>query len=132
MCWNPKILHEIICTCLVLKNMKIQKQPFVDVLQNRCSWKLGKIRGEASVLESLFKINLVCNFIKNQTLIQVFFCGFCRIFESTCFTEYIRTTVSGNYFEVSQKFVDIRIFQTKSRKMRKFIVTVSNHCLEFL
>ena len=45
-----------------------QKQPLADVLQSRCSKKLGYIHRKTPVLESLFDKVLVlqaCNFIKN-------------------------------------------------------------------
>ena len=32
----------------------VQKQPFADVLQNRCSWKFCKIHSKTPMLESLF------------------------------------------------------------------------------
>ena len=36
----------------------------------------------------------VCNFIKKETLIQVFSCGFCKIFNNTFVTEHIWKTAS--------------------------------------
>ena len=36
----------------------------------------------------------VCNFIKKDTLAQVFSCEFCEIFKNTFFTEHLRTTAS--------------------------------------
>ena len=47
--------------------------------------------------KSLFKVFLkpqACNFIKKETLAQVFFCEFCEIFKNTFFTEHLRTIVS--------------------------------------
>ena len=35
-----------------------------------------------------------CNFIKKETLVQVFSCEFCEIFKDTFFTEYFWTTAS--------------------------------------
>ena len=35
-----------------------------------------------------------CNFIKKETLTQVFSCEFCRNFINTIFTEHLRVTVS--------------------------------------
>ena len=37
-----------------------------------------------------------CNFIKKDTLAQVFFCEFCEIFKNTFFTEYIWMTASDD------------------------------------
>ena len=36
----------------------------------------------------------VCNFIKKQTQVQMFFCEFCENFESNVLTEYLQTTAS--------------------------------------
>ena len=36
----------------------------------------------------------VCNFIKQETLAQVFFCEFCEIFKNTYFTEHLWVTTS--------------------------------------
>ena len=38
----------------------------------------------------------VCNFIKKETLAQVFFCKFCEISQNTFFTEHLWTTASLN------------------------------------
>ena len=35
-----------------------------------------------------------CKFIKNETLQQVFFCEFCKIFKNTIFTEHLSVTAS--------------------------------------
>ena len=35
-----------------------------------------------------------CNFIKKETLAQVFSCEFCEISKNTFFTEHLRTTTS--------------------------------------
>ena len=36
-----------------------------------------------------------CNFIKKETLAQVFFCEFCKISKNNSFTEYLWTTACG-------------------------------------
>ena len=40
----------------------------------------------------------VCNFIRKETLAQVFFCKFREISKNTFFTEYFRTTAFTNVF----------------------------------
>ena len=43
------------------------------------------------------------NFIKTETLAQVFSCEFCEIFKNTFFTEHLWTTTSGeNLFYLIQ------------------------------
>ena len=39
---------------------------------------------------SPFLIKFWVNFIKKETLIEVFFCEFCEIFKNTFFMEYLR------------------------------------------
>ena len=36
-----------------------------------------------------------CNFIKKETLAQVFSCEFCEIYKNTFFTEHLRAIASG-------------------------------------
>ena len=54
------------------------------------------------VAESLFSAS-ACNFIKKETLVQVFSCEFCEIFKNTYFEEHLRTTASGFMFFVFLK-----------------------------
>ena len=42
---------------------------------------------------------VVCNFIKKETLAQVFSCEFCEISKSTFFTEHLLATASGSFLE---------------------------------
>ena len=42
----------------------------------------------------LYDRDQVCNFIKKETLAQVFFCEFCKIPKNTFFTEHFRATAS--------------------------------------
>ena len=42
----------------------------------------------------LIKLPEVCNFIKKETLAQVFFCQFYKTFKNTFFTEQLRVTAS--------------------------------------
>ena len=44
---------------------------------------------------------LVCNFIKKETMPQVFFCEFCKIFKNTFFIEHLRTTASAAASDLS-------------------------------
>ena len=48
-----------------------------------------------------------CNFVKKETLAQVFSCEFCEISKNTFFTEYLRTTASikMNFTEVTELIV---------------------------
>ena len=75
-----------------------QNQPFVDLLQNRCSWVIYKTHRETvTILNTsyFFKYTLFyrtspvaapesfrfpsCNFIKKGTTTKMFFCKFCKI-----------------------------------------------------
>ena len=69
----------------------------------RCSLRKGVLRNFAKftgkhLCQSLFfnKVaGAACNFIKKETLTQVFSCEFCEISKNTCFTEHLRTTASS-------------------------------------
>ena len=72
---------------------KMQKQPFANVLQNRCSYKFPEIHEKMSMLKSLF--NTVrrlkaCNFNKKETPTQMFSCKYKKI---------LRITFSWNTFD---------------------------------
>ena len=55
------------------------------------------------LLEKVFLEMLqACNFIKEETLAQVFFCEFCEISKNTFFIEHLRVTASG--ISVSHQF----------------------------
>ena len=66
----------------------MQKQPFANVLQNRCSYKFPDIHKKISVLESLF--NKVAGFrpatlLKKETPAQVFSYEYHKMFENIFF-----------------------------------------------
>ena len=42
-----------------------------------------------------------CNFMKKESLAQVFFCEFCKISKNTFFTEHVWTTASGYRIKVT-------------------------------
>ena len=44
----------------------------------------------------LSSLTKVCNFIKKETLVQVFSGEFCEFSKNTCFTEHPRPTASKN------------------------------------
>ena len=67
-----------------------QKQPPEVFCEKRCSQKFRKIHRKTPVSP----VPQACNFIKKETLAQVFSCEFCEIFKNTIFTEHLRTTAS--------------------------------------
>ena len=71
-----------------------------NILHSSClSWSvllyycfLHKIRASLYYKTVIIEKNLLplaCNFIKRETLTQVFSCKFCEIFKNTCFTEQV-------------------------------------------
>ena len=59
---------------------------------------LNRIKGSSctqSYLTALAQFSGACNFIKKETLTQVFPCEFCEISKSTFFTEHLWATASG-------------------------------------
>ena len=79
-----------------------QNQPFIDPLQNRCSWMIDKIHWKKLLLESLFsKVAVLgtCNFIKEGSPTHVFSCEICKLFKSNYFEEHLWTSGSKLYFK---------------------------------
>ena len=69
----------------------------------RCSVRKGVLRNvvkftEKHLWQSLFfnKFAGLCNFIKKETLPQVFFCEFCDISKNTFYTEHLWVTASDH------------------------------------
>ena len=72
---------------------KIQKHPFVNIFQNRCSYKFPDIHQKISVLKPLF--NTVrglksCNFNKRETPQQVLSCEYHQICKNSFFMEQLQ------------------------------------------
>ena len=71
------------------------------VLWKRCSFKFRKIDRKTPAPESLFNKNAgaACNFIKKETLAQVFSCEFCEISKNTFFyrTPLVAAFVQNDY-----------------------------------
>ena len=85
----------------------------------RCSIKKGVLREFAKftgkgLCLSLFLIKLQepCNFIKKETLAQVFSCEFCEISRNTFFTEHLWTTGFEESHKVSKQKEQIRYSNT--------------------
>ena len=66
-------------------------------------YKKGVLRNfarftEKHLCQSLFLLKFIrpqaCNFIKKETLTQVFSCEFCEIFKNSLFTEHLQATAS--------------------------------------
>ena len=75
----------------------------------RCSVRNGVLRNFAKftgkhLCQSLYFNKVACNFIKIETLAQVFSCEFCDIFKNAFFTEHLQANASKNKtFEESSK-----------------------------
>ena len=73
----------------------------------RCSVRKGVLRKFTGkyLCQRLFFNKGACNFIKKDTLAQVFFCEFCEISKNTFFTEYLRATASNVIYRFRTMFV---------------------------
>ena len=84
--------------------MNVQKHPPEVFCKKICSWKFRKIHRKTPVPEAFFnKVaglrpatllknriwSQASNFIKRETLVQVFSCEFCEISKNTFFTKHI-------------------------------------------
>ena len=77
-------------------NLKIQKQPPEEFYEKSYSLKFAKFTGK-HLYECLFFNKVAgdaCNFIKKETLAQVFSCEFCEISKNNVFTEHLQTSAS--------------------------------------
>ena len=90
----------------------------------RCSWKFHKIPRKTPVPEA-------CNFIKKETLAQVFSCEFCDISKNTFFTEHLRTTASdcrSSHSQMSFKIGVLKNFASFTGKhMRLSLFLIKLH-----
>ena len=55
----------------------------------------------------LTKLQEVCNFIKKETLAQVFFSEFCEIFKNIFFIEHLLVTASDYFYSKFEKIQNI-------------------------
>ena len=106
--------------------------------QQRCSIIKRVLRNFAKftrkhLCQSLFFNKVAdeaCNFIKKETLAQVFSCEFCEIFENIFFTEHLRTTAPGcktNYSSEKWKNDKISVYCfPKDETEKKWIQALSN------
>ena len=84
----------------------------------RCSTKIGvpknfaKFTGKHCVSLFLNKVPglKACNFIKKETLAQVFSCEFCETLKNTFFMEHFRTTASVHYLLKNTELVSSQSF----------------------
>ena len=60
-----------------------------DVLRN-----FTKLTGKQLFQSLFFSVPEACNFIKKETLAEVFSCEFCEISKNTFFTEHLWVTAS--------------------------------------
>ena len=90
----------------------------------RCSVKKDVVRNFAKFTEKHCAPGAACNFIKKETLVQVFSGEFCEISKNTFFIEHLRTTVS--YRSVVNVWYTASV-SVRSRQRRKFVQ--SNCCV---
>ena len=58
----------------------------------------------------LIKLQTYCNFIKKETLSQVFSCEFCEVFKNTFLAEQLRVTASAYTKLLFFKLVQVLLF----------------------
>ena len=76
----------------------IRKQPPEVFLKKKMFWKISRNSQENTCDRASFLIKLQTNFIKKETLTQVFSFEFCEIFKNTFFTEHLPTTASVYHY----------------------------------
>ena len=86
--------------------------------------KISENSQENTCVRASFLINLqaeTCNFIKKETLTQVFSCEFSEIFKNNFFAEQLRATDS-----VQHKVYDFQVWNMEGRKILKFHVAMNS------
>ena len=89
------------------KQKNNQKQPLLDVFQNRCLQQFLSIHRKTPALESLFNKLAglkVFNFIKKRLQTQVFSCKYYEIFKNSFFIEHRRKTRKASQGKISDSF----------------------------
>ena len=81
---------------LIFLFVRRKKQPPEVFYEKRCSYKFYKIHRKTPAPESE-----ACNFVKKETLAQVFLCQFCEISRNTFYTEHFCTTASEKKITLS-------------------------------
>ena len=98
----PDIFSQILLIIWQKKTFTLNSFLAMKLSHRRCFVKKGVLKNFAKLTgkhlcQSLF-LNKVagraCNFIKKESLAQVFSCEFCEFFKNTFFTEHLRVTAS--------------------------------------
>ena len=77
------------------------KKVFLEISKNSQENACARV----SILIKLQALASACNFIKIETLAQVFSCEFCKISKNTFFTEHVWATASINFWSYLCKIV---------------------------
>ena len=92
---------------MIKSTTKKSKRPYKNSIINHIAPNFVNI-GEEELRETISLLSdnytaSACNFIKKETLAQVFSCEFCLIFKDTFFTKYPRATTSVFIKVISKK-----------------------------
>ena len=71
------------------------------------------------------------NFIKKETLVQMFSCEFCKIFKNTLFIEYLRATTFGLLNHIEDSFQVVILFTPSQGNTLQFFKLVKFTFLYF-
>ena len=134
-CFWENILFNSHVACYVILTFK---QPFTDVLQNRCSWKFLNIHRKKPVLKPLFdKVSWLkaCIFIWKETSTQVFFCEYCEIFKNSIFIEDLFSKTFQNFYLMIDNWYFRVIFyycKIRLRNRKKLAIDRSKFVFRYL
>ena len=109
--WISQYIYQVVYHCIPIYT----NTDFAESIRNshqRYFVRKGALRNFAKFTgkhfcQSLFfnKVAVFCNFIKKETLAQVFSCEFCEISKDTSFTELLWATASRVCNNISMKNV---------------------------
>ena len=86
--FSPSLMQNVEYRIILILLLRSKKQPPEVLCKKRCSQKFRKIHR---------KTLKACNFIKKETLAQVFSCQFCEISKNIFFTEHLWATTSEEF-----------------------------------
>ena len=85
----------------------LYKKVFLEISQNSQENTCARV-------SFLIKLQAACNFIKKETLAQVFSCEFCEISKKTFFTEHLWVTASCSGIMSTNEDIFLALINLKS------------------
>ena len=93
--WRNLFVQRVFSNLSLWSQEKVSSKSIHRSSHQKYSLKKGVLRNLAARVSFLINLETeACNFIKKETLAQVFFCEFCEVSKNTLFTEHLWATAS--------------------------------------